>query len=89
MTAFLEQSIIPITENMWLVPYVNLYYSYEGTHEGLTFQERLEVVGDKMIYEDAIPVPRSKEAEEYYYIVMEYDGMYRLERMKKMMEKDL
>lgn len=80
---FPEQPVVQIAEDMWLLRYINGYYGYEGI-DGVTIEERMETT-DCHFRNGLVSLPRSEESSEYWYILIEKDGVYRLERLKDMM----
>lgn len=84
---FKEPPVVQITENMWLVRYFNGYYGYQGV-DGLTQEERVAAVTNYFDFDNGlVSLARDGEPSEYWFILMEKDGVYRLERLKNMMEK--
>lgn len=81
-----EQPIVPITENMWLIRYFNGYYGYSGEDEGVSEQERFASARPYDFMNDIVSLPRDGAASEYWFILMKKDGVYRLERLKNMMQ---
>ncbi len=82
-----EQPVVQITENMWLVRYFNGYYGYEGV-DGVTYDERVTSITNYFDFDNGIvSLPRDGEASEYWFILLEKDGIYRLERMENMMKR--
>jgi len=85
---FSEQPVVQITENMWLVRYFNGYYGYEGV-DGVTQDERVASITNYFEFDNGLVLlPRDGEASEYWFILLEKDGVYRLERLKNMMERE-
>ncbi len=84
---FSELPVVQITENMWLVRYFNCYYGYQGV-DGVTYDERVAAVTNYYDFNNGmVALPREGEASEYWFILMKKDGVYRLERLKNMMER--
>ena len=83
---FPEQPVVQIAEDMWLVRYFNGYYGYDGV-DGVTEEERIETATPFDFRNGLISLPRDGEASEYWFILMKKDGVYRLERLKNMMER--
>ena len=72
-----------VGENVWLIPYISGYYTYEGV-DGVTMEEALKSV---LPNEDGmIPYNRGKSPENYAYIVMLHDGVWRYQKLVDMMD---
>lgn len=85
---FHEQPVVQIAENMWLVRYFNGHYGYEGV-DGVTQDERVASITNYFDFDNGlVSLPRDKDASEYWFILLEKDGVYRLERLKNMMERE-
>ena len=85
--SFSEQPVVQITENMWLVCYFNGYYGYIGV-DSVTYEERIASITDFYDFDNGlVSLPRNEEASKYWFILLEKDGVYRLERMENMMER--
>lgn len=80
-----EQKMIPITENMWLVPFLNGYYAFEGK-DLVTMQEIIDA-GELVTEDGLISFVAQGSDEQFYHILMLKDGVYRLERLNNMMEQ--
>jgi beta-lactamase regulating signal transducer with metallopeptidase domain len=77
-----EPIISQIDEDVWLVPYINYYYRYEGVDE-ISMEEALRYVKpDEM---GLIPLNRLKDPENYEYIVIRQDNVYRAQKLLDMM----
>lgn len=85
---FSEQPVVQITENMWLVRYFNGYYGYKGV-DGVTQEERVATITNYFDFNNGlVSLSRDGDASEYWFILLEKDGVYRLERLKTMMERE-
>lgn len=82
---FSEQPVIQIAEDIWLVRYFNGFYGYEGV-DGVTKEERIESTTNYYDFNNGlVPLPRDGELSEYWFVLLEKDGVYRLERLENMM----
>ena len=79
-----EQKLIQISENMWLIKFVKGYYAYEGIDLGGTMQEMIDY-GTTVTEEGLIPFVAQGSDGNFYHILIEKDGVYRLERFGNMM----
>ena len=79
-----EQELIPISENMWLITFLEGYYAYEGSDLG-TMQEIIDS-GTTVTEDGLIPFMAQGSEGNFYHILIEKDGVYRLERFANMME---
>ena len=82
-----EQEVIPVSEHMWLIKYLNGYYSYEGIDGMLTMEEALDLqtMDDGVAREDGlVEFYRGGSEGVGMYLLMEKDGVYRLERLSNM-----
>ena len=80
-----EQELVSVGEDIWILPYINGYYSYEGS-DFVSMKECLEAepLLDK---NDLIPFMRQGSAENFVYILIKDENVYRLERAYDMMEQ--
>ena len=82
---FSKQPVIQIAEDIWLVRYFNGYYGYEGV-DGVTQEERIESTTNYYDFNNGlVALPRAGKSSEYWFILLEKDGVYRLERLENMM----
>ena len=80
-----EQELVSVGEDIWILPYINGYYSYEGS-DIVSMKECLEAepLLDK---NDLIPFMRQGSAENFVYILIKDENVYRLQRAYDMMEQ--
>lgn len=78
-----EQEMIPITEHMWLVPFLYGYYAFEGT-DLVTMQEIIDS-GEPVTEDGLVSFVAQGSEEQYFHILIEKDGVYRLERLDNML----
>lgn len=82
-----EQPVVQISEHVWLVCYFNGYYGYQGV-DGVTYEERVASITNYYDFDNGlVPLPRDGETSEYWFVLIEKDDVYRLERLKNMMER--
>ena len=73
-----DQPVIQIADNIWLVEHLRGYYAYEGFEGCATMEERLE-------YEEAISDGMLEfsidggDTSEFFYLLIEENGVYRLQ----------
>lgn len=79
-----EQKLVPIADDMWLITFLQGYHAYEGRYIGGTMQDYLDS-GDSLTEDGLIPVYGQGGDSNFYFILMEKDGVYRLERLNNMM----
>lgn len=79
-----EQDMIPISENMWFVKIIDVFYAYEGT-DMLTMEQRIN--GGEFVTEDGLLRCMAEGSEEqFYHVLIEKDGVYHLQRLDLMYE---
>lgn len=74
-----ESGIIYLAEDMWLLPYINGYYSYEGIDMG-TMEEIMELESD-LSHEGMLPFMRQGSEEAFVYLLVKENSVYRLQRV--------
>ena len=74
---------IQISERMWLVKYLSGYYKYEGT-DLVTYEEALKYYEEEHIIDGCIPIMMQGSEDNFWYLLMEEDGVYRLQRYGEM-----
>ena len=79
-----KQTLVPVTEHMWFVPFLNGYYAFEGK-DFCTMQEFIDA-GEPVTEDGLIQFFAQGSSEQYFHILIEKDGVYRLERLYNMME---
>lgn len=78
-----EQKIAQIAEHMWFIPFLNGYYAFTGT-DLLTMKEYVMSGGTQVTEDGLIPFIAQGSDEQYFHILIEKDGVYRLQRLEKM-----
>lgn len=76
-----EQRLIPLGEKIWLIPYLNVYMKYAGTGFAGTMEQYINSEPN-LCREGYMPLFRQGSSDEFMYILMENDGVYRLQRLK-------
>lgn len=71
-----EHPIVKVKEGMWLVKYLNGYYSYEGT-EFVPMDVRLQ--SEKTREDGLVSFGREGAPSVFHYVLLEKDGIYRLQ----------
>lgn len=77
-----EQKMIQITEHMWFIPFLNGYYAFEGT-DLVTMQEIIDS-GEPVTEDGLVSFVAQGTSEQYFHILIERDGVYRLQRLDEM-----
>ncbi|MBE5956819.1 MAG: M56 family metallopeptidase [Lachnospiraceae bacterium] len=75
-----KQRLIPLGEKIWLIPYLNVYMKYEGTGFAGTMEQYINSEPN-LCREGYMPLFRQGSSDEFMYILMEKDGVYRLQRL--------
>ncbi|MBQ2901535.1 MAG: M56 family metallopeptidase [Agathobacter sp.] len=79
-----EQELVPISEDMWLITFLKGYYAYEGS-DLVTMQEAIDV-GEPVTEDGLISFIAQGSPGNFYHILIEKDGVYRLERLGNMID---
>lgn len=74
--------IIPLGENMWILPVIEGYYRYEGV-DVYRFDE-LEEHGGTAAENGLYPFTRQGEAKDFVYLLIKESNIYRLQRLVDM-----
>ena len=78
------QPMLPIeTKDMWLIKYLDGYHAYEGVQLYGNMEEAMEHVDTK---EGMVPFERQGSGVAFNYILMELNGVYRLQRAQDMVD---
>ena len=78
-----EQNFVQVSENVWFIPYIQAYYAFEGVELGGTMQDYI-TSGITVTEEGLIPMEGQGSESNFFYILIEKDGVYRLQRMGNM-----
>lgn len=78
-----EQKLVPIAEDMWLIEFIQGYYAYDGVYIGGTMQDYIDS-GDPVTADGLIPFYGQGSASNFYFLLIEKDGVYRLQRFQDM-----
>ena len=78
-----EHPVMEVIEGMWLVKYFNGYYAYEGT-EFVPMDVRLQ--NEKPREDGLISFVREGSPSVFHYVLLEKDGVYRLQLATAMRE---
>ena len=78
-----DTPVVQISERMWLVKYLSGYYKYEGT-DLVTYEEALAWYEEEHIVDECIPIMMQGSDDNFWYLLMEEDGVYRLQRYGNM-----
>ena len=77
-----EQPMLAVeTNDMWLIKYLNGYYEFEGT-DTVSMEQRLK---DETARDGMVSFEKSGSEEEFIYLLMELNGIYRLQRLEDML----
>ena len=79
-----KQEILPFKENVWILPMINVYYRYAGTD--LVTLETYIKNESELLKNDMMPLMRQGDDSAFVYILVEKDGVYRLQRALDMKE---
>ena len=79
-----KQEILPFKENVWILPMINVYYRYAGTD--LVTLETYIKNESELLKNDMMPLMRQGVDSAFVYILVEKDGVYRLQRALDMKE---
>lgn len=74
-----EIGTIYLAEDMWLLPYINGYYSYEGSDMG-TMAEIMEFETD-LSHDGMLPFMRQGSEASFVYLLVKDNSVYRLQRV--------
>lgn len=78
-----EQELIPCGDDVWVIPFLDVYYRYEGI-DFVSWEERLEY--DSELQKDGlIPLEGHGSDSAFIFILMEEDGVYRLQLADEML----
>lgn len=75
-----EQKLVPIADDMWLITFLRGYYAFEGRYIGGTMQDYIDS-GDSLTEDGLIPFYGQGGEGNFFFLLMEKDGVYRLQRM--------
>lgn len=78
-----DTPVVQISEHMWLVKYLSGYYKYEGT-DLITYEEALGSYEEEYIIDGCVPIMMQGSEDNFWYLLMEKDGVYRLQRYGEM-----
>ena len=77
-----EQELIPLKENIWIIPALNVYYKYTGI-DLVTMETYMDAEAE-LLKDDMMPLMHQGSEEAFVYILVEKDGIYRLQRAMDM-----
>lgn len=80
-----DQELIPLKENVWIIPMLNVYYKYTGT-DLVTMETYIEHESE-LLKDDMMPLMRQGSDDAFVYILIEKDGIYRLQRALDMCKR--
>ena len=72
-------------EHIWLVPYLNGYYKFDGT-DLVSYEYLLEDYGEHAI-NGCVPFMSQGSHSQFWYLLIEKDGVYRLQNFSRMMSE--
>lgn len=78
-----EQKLVPIADDMWLITFIQGYYAFEGRCIGGTMQDYIDM-DDSLTEDGLIPFYGQGGENNFFFLLMEKDGVYRLERLINM-----
>ena len=78
-----DQVLVPLQDGIWLIPYLDIYMKYEGTTLAGTMDHYIKA--EPYLYQDGyMPLIRQGSDEAFMYVLMEHNGVYRLQRLEYM-----
>ncbi len=82
---FKEHKVYQVSDNVWLIDYINGYYKYDGT-DMVDMEHRMEVEGSLMDEEGYFPFERQGGSGVFIYVLIRDGEKYRLQRLDNMRE---
>lgn len=77
-----EQRLVPHKDGIWIIPLLDVYYSYEGV-DVVTWETHMK--NDSEWQKDGLlPLVRQGSEAGFVFVLMEEDGIYRLQRAEDM-----
>lgn len=77
-----EQKLVQVTEHMWFISFLNGYYAFEGTH--MCTMEEFINSGEPVTEDGMIQFFAQGSSDQFFHILIENDGVYRLQCQYKM-----
>lgn len=81
-----DTPVVQISEHMWLVKYLSGYYKYEGT-DLVTYEEAVDDYSEEQIIDGCIPIMMQGSNNNFWYLLIEENGVYRLQRFYNMVQE--
>jgi len=75
-----KQKIISLSEEVFLIPYLDVYIKYDGTSIAGSMEQYMNAEPD-VCKDGYMPLFRQGSTDDFMYILMEKDGVYRLQRL--------
>lgn len=80
-----EMEAIELTDRVWLIPYLNYEVKYDGTTIAGTMDEMAKA-DPGSVKDGYLKFPSQGSEEQFIYILMEKNGVYRLQNLEAMMK---
>lgn len=80
-----DQELIPLKNHVWILPDINGYYSYEGMD--LVSMDEYTAMEPDLEKNGMMPFQKQADDGEFIFILMEQDGVYRLQRAQNMISE--
>lgn len=77
-----EQELIQIGDGIWLLPGIRGYYDYEGT-DLITMEDYVKYT-ERLMWNGLMPFVAEGSSSMFYYLLVEEDGVFRLQRVDEM-----
>ena len=79
-----EQELTAIGDNLWLLPFLKVYYSYEGID--VVSMETYRETEPELEKDGLMPLQREGSESVFSFVLSERDGVYRLQRVQDVLE---
>lgn len=80
-----EMEVIELTDHVWLIPYLNYEVKYDGTTIAGTMEEMAKA-DPASVKDGYLKFPSQGSEEQFIYVLMEENGVYRLQNLEVMMK---
>lgn len=80
-----DQELIPLEDHVWILPAIDGYYSYEGVD--LISMDEYTAMEPELEKDGMMPFMKQAIDSEFVLILMELDGVYRLQRVQNMISE--
>lgn len=80
-----NQELIPLEDHVWILPAIDGYYSYDGVD--LISMDEYTAMEPELEKDGMMPFMKQASDSEFVLILMELDGVYRLQRVQNMISE--